>query len=569
MEQRRIVPHSEFEGGSYMGIMVDADAVLLGGNVITMDDQRPRAGAVAVKGGRFLWVGGDEEVRQAIGKETQIKNLNGMTVIPGFIESHNHTLMFGLGLSAIDLTRASSIEEMLAFVKERAARQKEGTWITGVGYNQNELREKRHPTRQDLDRAAPKHLVSLRHTSAHGYVANSLALAKAGITKDRPDPEGGKIGRDMTTGELTGLLFESPAMKLIDDIMPKPTREDLVRALGDAGQKFLSEGITSAMDASVGGNDIPLQVAAYQEAVERGLLKVRHNLAIWSEAVFDYAHFEEALRGAENDLLGIRSGLGNEKLRIGPFKIIVDGAFSTVTAVTYDPYGVDPNERGCGVLVIEPEKLAKLATLIQGRGWQLSIHGIGDKAIDVCLDAIEAAQKATPRNDARPRLEHCTMVLPRMFDRIKKLGVIPVLQPGFIWELGDNWFRQLGKEKTSRFKPFRTLLNNGILMAFSSDRPVVSGAPLLGIHSAVNQRTRTGQDYAPQEKITPEEALRCYTLNGAYASFEEKIKGSIEAGKVADLTVLAEDPTLVEPDRIKDIPVVATMVGGEYCYQRK
>jgi predicted amidohydrolase YtcJ len=551
-----------------MGIMVDADAVLLGGNVITMDVRRPRARAVAVKGGRFLWVGEEEEVRQAIGKKTRVEKLNGMTVIPGFNESHNHTLMFGLGLRAIDLTRVSSIEEMLALVKERAGRQKEGTWITGVGYNQNELREKRHPTRQDLDRVAPNHMVILRHTSAHGYAANSLALARAGITKDRPDPEGGKIARDPKTGELTGLLMESPAMKLIDDLLPKPTGEDLVKALGEASEKFLSEGITSAMDASVGGNDIPLQVAAYQEAVERGLLKVRHNLAIWSEAVFDYAHFEEALRGAENDLLGIRSGLGDEKLRIGPFKIIVDGAFSTVTAVTYDPYGVDPNERGCGVLVIEPEKLAQLATLVQGRGWQLSIHGIGDRAIDVCLEALEAAQKAKPRKDARPRLEHCTMVLPRMFERIKKLGVIPVLQPGFIWELGDNWFRQLGKEKTSRFKPFRTLLNNGILMAFSSDRPVVSGAPLLGIHSAVNQRTRTGEDYAPQEKITPEEGLRCYTLNGAYASFGEKIKGSIEAGKLADLVVLAEDPTRVEPDRIKDIPVMATMVGGEYCYQR-
>jgi hypothetical protein len=553
-----------------MGIMIDADAVLLDGNVITMDDKKPRAEAVAIRDGKFLWVGTNDEVKQTIGKGTQIKNLNGMTIVPGFIESHNHTLMFGLGLSAIDLTKVRSIEEMLALVTDRANKQKEGTWITGVGYNQNELKEKRHPTRQDLDKVAPKHLISLRHTSAHGYVVNSLALTKAGITKDRPDPEGGKIVKDMATGELTGLLFESPAMKLIDDITPRPTLEDQVTALGGASQRFLYEGITSAMDASVGGNDIPLQVAAYQEAVEREILKVRHNLAIWSEAVIDYAHFDDALKETELKRLGlgIRSGLGNEKLRIGPFKIIVDGAFSTVTAVTYEPYGVNPNERGCGVLVIEPGKLAKIASLVHGLGWQLSIHGIGDRAIDVCLDAIEAALKSKPRKDSRPRLEHCTMVLPRMIERIKKLGVIPVMQPGFIWELGDNWFNQLGKEKTSQFKPFRTLLNNKVLMAFSSDRPVVSGAPLLGIHSAVNQMTRTGQDYAPNEKITPEEALRCYTMNGAYASFEEKIKGSIEAGKLADLVVLAEDLTKAEPKRIKDIPVMATMVGGEFCYDR-
>ncbi|MCX5907759.1 MAG: amidohydrolase, partial [Deltaproteobacteria bacterium] len=466
-----------------MGIMVDADVVLFGGKVITVDDQRPRAQGVAVKDGRFLWVGTNEEVKQAVGRGTQVRDLKGMTVVPGFIEAHNHTMMFGLGLNAIDLTKVHSIEEVLVLVTERADKQAEGTWITGIGYNQNELKEKRHPTCQDLDKAAPRHLVSLRHTSAHGYVVNHLALTQAGITKDRRDPEGGKIGRDLKTGELTGLLFESPAMKLIDDITPKPTLEDLVTALGNAGQRFLAEGITSAMDASVGGNDIPLQVAAYQEAVERGILQVRHTLAIWSEAVFDTAHFEDAMRRAGRELLGIRSGLGGEKLRIGPFKIIVDGAFSTVTAVTYEPYGIDPSERGCGVLVIEPEKLAKLASLVHGLGWQLSIHAIGDRAIDVCLDAIEAALKSKPGKDARPRLEHCTMVLPRMFERIKRLGVVPVLQPGFIWELGDNWFHQLGKEKTSLFKPFRTLLNNKILMAFSSDRPVIGGAPLQGIHS--------------------------------------------------------------------------------------
>ena len=443
-----------------MGIMVDADFVFHGGKVITIDEKKPRAQGLAVKDSKVLWVGTDDEVKQSIGKGTRVRDLKGMTVVPGFIESHNHTLMFGLGLSAIDLTKVGSIEEILTLVRERASRQEEGTWIIGVGYNQNELKEKRHPTRQDLDRAAPKHFVSLRHTSAHAVVVNTLALTKAGITKDSPEPAGGKIGKVSETGDLTGLLFESPAMKLVEDHMPKPGMEDLITALGRASQRFLAEGITSAMEAGVGINDIPLQIAAYQEAVERGVLRVRHNLAIWSEAVFDYTRFEESLKEAEKRLLGlgIRSGLGDERLRIGPFKIIVDGAFSTVTAVTYEPYGVDPNDRGCGVLVVEPEKLARLAALVHSLGWQLSIHGIGDRAIDVCLDAFEAASRLNPRKDPRFRLEHCTMVLPRMFERMKRLGVVPVLQPGFLWELGDNWFRQLGKEKCSRFKPFRSLL---------------------------------------------------------------------------------------------------------------
>jgi hypothetical protein len=554
-----------------MGIMVDADFVFHGGKVITVDGRTPRAQGAAVRDGRFLRVGTDDEIKQAVGKKTQVWDLKGMTVVPGFIESHNHTLMFGLGLSAIDLTKVASIEEILMLVRERAGRQAEGTWITGVGYNQNELREKRHPTCGDLDRAAPKHFVSLRHTSAHALAVNTLALNKAGIAKEIPDPAGGKIGKDVETGKLTGMLFESPAMKLVENHMPKPGFEDLVAALGRANERFLSEGITSAMEAGVGINDIPLQIAAYQEAVGRGGLRVRHNLAVWSEAVFDYSRFDESLKEAKTKLLGlgIRSGLGDERLRIGPFKIIVDGAFSTVTAVTYEPYGVDPNDQGYGVLVVEPEKLARLASLVHSLGWQLSIHGIGDRAIDVCLDAFEAASKQNPRQDPRFRLEHSTMVLPRMFERIRRLGVVPVLQPGFIWELADNWLRQLGKEKCSQFKPFRSLLKNNIPIAFSSDRPVVSGAPLLGMHSAVNQKTRAGQDYAPQEKITPEEALRCYTLNGAYANFEDKIKGSIADGKLADLVVLAEDPTAVNPEKIKDISVEATMVGGELCFQKR
>ena len=553
-----------------MGIMVDADFVLHGGKVITIDEKKPRAQGVAVKDGKIFWVGTDDEVRQAIGKGTQIWDLKGMTVVPGFIESHNHTLMFGLGLSAIDLTKVGSIEEILTLVRERASRQEEGTWIIGVGYNQNELKEKRHPTRQDLDRAAPKHFVSLRHTSAHAVVVNTLALTKAGITKDRPEPAGGKIGKVSETGELTGLLFESPAMKLVEDHMPKPGMEDLITALGRASQRFLAEGITSAMEAGVGINDIPLQIAAYQEAVERGVLRVRHNLAVWSEAVFDYTRFDESLEEAKNKLLGlgIRSGLGDERLRIGPFKIIVDGAFSTVTAVTYEPYGVDPNDRGCGVLVIEPEKLARLASRVHSLGWQLSIHGIGDRAIDVCLDAFEAASKINPRKDPRFRLEHCTMVLPRMFERMKRLGVVPVLQPGFIWELGDNWFRQLGKEKCSQFKPFRNLLKNNIPIAFSSDRPVVSGAPLLGIHAAVNQKTRNRTGLRPQREDNPGGSPALLYPERSLCLFRGSDQGFYRDGKLADLVVLAEDPTAVNPEKIKDISVEATMVGGELFFQR-
>lgn len=553
-----------------MGVLVEADIVLLGGNILTMNNQQPHAQALAIKGEKIFGVGTDAEVRQAIGSKTLVKDLRGRTVIPGFIESHNHTLMFALDLQAIDLRHVDSLEEILRLVKERAARQEEGTWIRGVGYNQNELREKRHPLRYDLDKVAPKHLVCLRHTSAHGFAVNSLALAKAGIGRNTPDPPGGKIGRD-ESGEPNGLLFEPPAMKLIEDVIPKPSPKEMVAALGLANQKFLAEGITSAVEASLGSSEIPYQLAAYQEAVEKGVLQVRHNLAIWSEALIDYNNLEESLRAARGKFfqLGLRTGLGNEKLRLGPFKIIVDGAFSTVTAATYQPYGANLEERSCGVLVIEPEKLKRLVTQIHEWGWQLALHGIGDRAIDLCLEAIEEALKKSPKNDSRPRLEHASMVTSQAIERLKKLRVIPVMQPAFIWELADNWFNQLGAERARRCKPFKSLLRQGIPVAFSSDRPVVSGAPLLGIHAAVNQKTRSGEDYNPEEKISVTAAITCYTINGAYASFEEKIKGSLEVGKLADLVILDEDITKVSPAEIKDIPIMATMVGGEFCWERK
>ncbi len=552
-----------------MALLIDADLVLLHGNIITMDEGRPRAQALAVKDGKILWVGTDEEVKQVIGPKTVVKNLKGRTVLPGFIESHNHTLMFGLDLQAINLTRAQSLAEILALVKEKAERQEEGTWIKGVGYNQNELREKRHPTKHDLDKVAPRHLVCLRHTSAHGLAVNSLALVKAGITRESADPPGGKIGRD-ESGEPNGLLFEPPAMKLIENIMPKPNRQEMVKALGLANQQFLSEGITSALDAGVGSNDIPYQIAAYQEAVELGVLKVRHNLAIWSEALVDYTYLKESLQEARGKFfqLGLRTGLGNEQLRLGPFKIIVDGAFSTVTAATYEPYGAIPEEKGCGVLVIEPEKLQILVSQVHEWGWQLALHGIGDRAIDVCLEAIEVALQAHPRENSRPRIEHATMLTWPAMERMKKLGVIAVMQPAFIWELADNWFHQLGRERAIRCKLFYTLLKKGVNFAFSSDRPVVNGAPLLGIHAAVNQKTRSGQDYNSEEKISVAEAIRCYTIRGAYATFEEKIKGSLEKGKLADLVILEDDPIKIPPHLIKDLPIIATMVGGEFCWEK-
>lgn len=554
--------------------MMYADIVLLGGKIITIDPKRPRAEAVAIKDGRFLQVGNDEEVRETVGRSTEVRDLCGVTVVPGFNDAHCHPLLFAAAVKDINLGEPSvrSIRDILNLVGEQAKRQGKGTWINCRGYDQNQLAESRHVTCWELDDVAPDHFVRLTHYGLHSNVVNSKVLALAGITKDTPDPEGGEIRRDPKTGEPTGVILEMPAIALIDKVMPKMSYRDIIENLGIVNQTFLSQGITSYSDAGVGlqSGDWPRIIGAYQEAVETGVLKVRVSLQLWHERFFDYSRINDELQEIDSRLFkfGIRSGLGDEKLRLGPFKIIMDGTVSLVTAAAYEPYGADPESRGTGILTMEPEILTKMVSVLHHRGWQMSIHAIGDRAIDVVLNAYEAALRERPRANHRHHIEHCTMMHVSQMTRMQKLGVLCVTQPQLLLDYGDGHFKQLGEQRTQRAFRFRTMLDNNVFTVFSSDRPCSGGIPMLGIHAAVNRRTKSGRDYGLEQAISPEMALRLYTINGAYATFEEAIKGTIEVGKLADLVLLDGDPTKVEPERIKDISVLATIVGGKIVYEK-
>ena len=411
----------------------------------------------------------------------------------------------------------------------------------------------------------------LKHFGLHSNVVNSRVLALAGLTKDTPDPEGGEIGRDPKTGELTGVILEMPAIALIDKVIPKTSYENVIENLRIVNQRYLAEGITSYADAGVGlQTDWPRLIGAYQEAVETGVLNIRCSLQVWHEKFLDYSCIDDELKVLDNRLFkfGIRSGLGDEKLRLGPFKIIMDGGVSLVTAATYEPYGADPDNQGTGILTMESEILNKIVSALHQRGWQMSIHAIGDRAVDVVLNAYEAALREQPRANHRHHVEHCTIMNVSQMMRMKKLDILCVTQPHFIYDTSDSFALQLGKQRADETLRFRTMLDNGLFTVFSSDRPCSSGSPLLGIHAAVNRKSKSGQSYGLREAIAPEEALRLYTINGAYTTFEEDSKGSIEAGKLADLVILADDPTEGDTERIKDISVVATMIGGKIVYEK-
>lgn len=525
------------------------DTIFLNGNIITMEDEAPRAEAVAVRDGRIAWVGRSDEARNLVESKTRVIDLQGKTLIPGFIDAHNHMLMFGKNLLNIDLQDPSirQMDDILALVAGRAGKYPAGKWIEGWGYDDTKLREKRHPDRRDLDRAAPDHPVFLMRTDGHTAAVNSRALQLAGITRTTPDPEGGEIDREPGTGEPTGILRET-AKKIVMDIIPPGTREELSRVLGAASRRYVREGITSVGEAGVGFMiEGPLEMQAWQAARDSGELHVRAYLMILTMPDTWYA-------------TGIKTGLGDEMLRIGPRKMFLDGGIGGRTAAMKAPYIGEPAVSG--IIYTDEDTLASNIEKAHVNGWQVACHAIGDRAVETLVNAYERVLAKHPREGHRHRIEHCGILDRAMIQRIKRLGIIPVPQANFFYYLGDSFLANLGEERIRWTYPLKSFLDAGLPAALSSDRPVCPGRPLGGVQSAVIRRTTGGTIIAPEERVSAYEALKMYTINAAHASFEEKIKGSIRSGKLADLVVLDRDPLEVPTDEIASLEVRMTMVGG-------
>jgi predicted amidohydrolase YtcJ len=541
------------------------DLVLDNANVLTVDPLLPRAGSVGILGDRIVAVGERGELAGHDALTTI--DLDGRFVLPGFNDAHNHMQGFGATLNDIPLhaDAVGSIEELVAAIGRRAAVADPGTWIVGAGYDQNKLAERRHPTCHELDAVSPENPVLLNHTSGHFATLNTLAMRLARVG-EREVPDGGRVAVD-EHGEPNGLL-EEQAQQLVRSLLHPRTVAAMVDNLGAASDRYLAEGITSCQEAGVGGilgTAEPTELAAYQRARREGRLRVRVTLMASVDALHGSDHHEDDEEPFALDL-GLHSGFGDEWLRFGPTKIFADGSLIGRTAAMFDDFDGEPGNNG--YFQMPEERLHRLIRAAHRSGWQVATHAIGDRAVSSVLDAYEMALREHPREDHRHRIEHCGMCRASDVQRIAAMGVIPVPQARFISEIGDGMLDAAGPTRAGDCYRERSFLDAGITLPGSSDRPVVNGAPLLGIHDLVNQRTATGRPFNPQEALSVEQAIAAYTMGSATAAFDEGRKGSVTPGKLADLVVLDRDLTTVDSDGIAETEVLATIVGGRFEFDR-
>lgn len=537
------------------------DLVLDNARLHTVDPARPRAGSVGIIGDRIVTVAERGELARFETERTI--DLDDHFVMPGMNDAHNHMQAYGATLGEVPLHGGvvRSVEELVAAIGDRAASSPAGAWIVGAGYDHNKLAEQRHPTCHELDRVSPDNPVLLNHTSGHFATLNSAAMRLARIG-EVDVPEGGVVAVD-ADGRPNGLL-EEQAQQLVRMLIHPRSTAEMSTNLGLASDRYLAEGITSCQEAGVGGilgTAEPVEVAAYQMARRSGRLRVRVTMMPVVETLHGCAHHTDDHEPFSLDL-GLHSGFGDEWLRFGPTKIFADGSLMGCTAAMFEDFDGQPGNNG--YFQMPEQRLHELILTAHRSGWQVATHAIGDRAVSSVLDAYEAALRAHPRADHRHRVEHAGMTKERDVARFAQLGVIPVPQARFISEIGDGMINAIGPGRVGDCYRQRSFLDAGLTLPGSSDRPVVNGAALLGLHDLVNQRTATGQPFNPYEALTVDQAIHAYTIGSATASFEEDRKGSIESGKLADLVVLDRDLATIDPDGIAETKVLATMVGGSF-----
>ncbi|HTY38058.1 MAG TPA: amidohydrolase [Bacteroidota bacterium] len=528
------------------------DVVFVNGAIWTVDKSMPNAEAVAVQGGRIVAVGSNEEIGKLAGAKTKRVDLHGKRMLPGFIDDHTHFMSGGFQLQSVDLRYAKSEQEFAALIKTRAVKNP-GRWITGGDWDHDNWPGGNLPTKELIDRFTQQTPVFVNRYDGHMALANSYVLRIAGIDKKTPDPPGGTIVRDKKSGEPTGILKDA-AMSLVYQHIPDPSEQEMVEAAKLALAEARKYGVTSIQDVSSGAD-----VHVYQILRDRGELTSRFHCRVpmsqWNNL----------------SAVGIKVPFGDEWVRLGSLKEFADGSLGSSTALFFQPFTSDPGTHGLASDVVLDGRLEKWATAADKAGLQLSIHAIGDSANSLMLDMFERIVKANPQWDRRFRIEHAQHLAPKDFQRFAKLGVIASVQPYHAIDDGRWAEGRIGKERCKTTYAFRTFLDNGVKMCFGSDWTVAPINPLLGIYAAVTRRTTDGANpngWFPEQKITVQEAIEAYTINCAYAVFEEHDKGSITPGKLADFVVLEDDILTIDPIRIEKMNVALTIVGGNIVYSK-
>jgi predicted amidohydrolase YtcJ len=551
------------------------DALYTNGSFHTQDIRRPRAHTVGVHGGRIISL--DDDLPASLFRD--VFDLAGAAVVPGFNDAHCHLSYVGQALVQADLRPAAcgTMDQLLAAVDRACLAAPDGAWVQGAGYDQNHLGNQ-HPTAEQVDSVSHGHPVWLMHNSRHMGVANTAAFERAGYPGRRnvTAPDGGAAPVD-ADGRAVGLLQET-ARALVMGVIPGPGVDDVAEMVGAGSAALLELGVTSITEPGLGapqhiGHSLS-DIAGYQAARDAGKLGVRATVMPYLTTLHGLGDAEQD--GASGTLpvarmgldLGMRSGFGDEWLRLGPAKILSDGSLigrSAFMCCDYQHEAAD-SEGNRGLLQFPAQELRRGVIGAHRAGWQVATHAIGDAALDVVLDIFEEAQKLYPRPDARHRVEHVNVAGDDQIKRLASLGLIPVPQGRFVSELGDGAALALGPERTRLAYRVKSLLDAGIEIPASTDAPVVSGDPLLNIHDLVNRRTSSGADFGPEERISVAQAVRAYTVGSAHAVHEDHYKGSLAPGMLADFVALSEDIYEVPAEALREVRVAATVVGGQMVH---
>ncbi|MFF2591526.1 amidohydrolase [Peribacillus butanolivorans] len=548
---------------------MNIELIIKNANIVTLDESNTIAKSLIVSNGDIVKIFSEAEPDTAgytVNSDTHVIDLNGATLLPGFIDTHSHLFMYGEMLNFIDCRSPENknIEDISQKVREKTSQTAPGQWIMGWGYDDTLLEEKRHPMRSDLDKVAPNNPVYIRHISGHFATVNSKALEIVGITEATVDPAGGFFGRD-EKGKLDGVVHEIPALEMINPFLPIPSKEESIENIAKGAKVYLAQGITTCTDAGVGLDKGLFELDAHLDAVNSGKNPLKMRLMIMNHLLREDGPFANYTVEQLQEELQKRS---DNLIRLDSVKHFQDGSIQGYTAALREPYSSNSSEYG--ELLNEQEAFNEEILDLHNKGFRIAIHGNGDRAIESNIKALGEAIKGSPRDDHRHRIEHVQTANFNDLQTMKELGIAASFFINHVYYWGDR-HRDifLGQERAARINPLAEAVDLDLLFTLHSDCPITPISPLFSVWAAVNRITRNGSVLGEDQKIDVLTALKSMTIYGAELNFEENEKGTIEVGKKADFAVLAKDPLTCPLEEIKDIPVLATIVDGNVVWENK